>query len=207
LERVAAGDAVVSFNWDTLVEFLLCHRFAKTRFRLVQVPNPHITDSVRFAKPHGSLTWNRHRLTGTIDDGHAGPKLGPIPNWKDIMASESGAGPLIEPLLLGAVPIKSELVVEVARPQHEVIMGQWAALCHAISEADELCVMGYSFPHEDGYGRFLMRQAVRRRRRPIARVDLYEVSARFGTVRDAIVEVFGVSPHNVANRGQIAPCP
>lgn len=105
------------------------------------------------------------------------------------------------------MPIKSELVAEVARPQHELIMRQWAALCRAISEAGELCVIGYGFPPEDGYGRFLMRQAARRRQRRFARVDLYEVDARFGIVRDAIAEVFGVSADDVANRGPVTLCP
>jgi hypothetical protein len=204
LDRVVAGDVVVSFNWDTLVESLLCHRFATTSLRLVQVPHPPLNESVRFAKPHGSLTWNRYDPS-VIDDGHAGPKLSPIPNWASIVASENlAAVGKFEPLLLGAVPIKSELIKEVAPQQHQLIMEQWATLCRAISDADELCIVGYGFPTEDSYGRFLMRQAARRRQRRISRVDLYEVATKVESVRNAIVEVFDVSPADIADRGSVS---
>jgi hypothetical protein len=216
VDRVEAGDVVASFNWDILVEALLAHRLkTRTTLRLVQTPFPHLNGEVRFAKPHGSLAWNRHHLA-SIDDGSGGPKLGPIPTWKQVYDShtESNNALKIEPFLLGAVPIKSELIAEVGdphqlRPQQQLVMAQWAELLRGIREAEEVCVVGYSFPREDGYGRFLMRQAARARTHRIRVVDLYEVASKFDEVRNSIVEVLGVSPSDIASRGAVSsiPCP
>ena len=71
-----------------------------------------------------------------------------------------------EPLVLGAVPIKSELIEEVQRDHpkvHETISSQWRETVDALSEATEVVVIGYSFPAEDAYGRFLLSEAVRKR--------------------------------------------
>lgn len=207
LRRVTNGDVVVSFNWDVLVEALLLHRLKKTpKVRFVQAPH-RLKNCVEFAKPHGSFAWNRYDLEA-IDDNKR-PKLGPIPTPAAVLRTERE--PELrkkkEPLLLGAVPIKSELIAEVDRPQHAIVMAQWATFLRGLTEADEICVLGYSFPKEDGYGMFLMREAIRRRTRPIKRVDLYEVAGRVPVVRDAIVEVLGVSPKDVADRGPMTKCP
>lgn len=208
LRRVTSGDVVVSFNWDVLVEALLLYRLRDTpSVRVVQAPHKRLERCVEFAKPHGSLAWNRYDL-GAI--GHdTGPTLGPIPTAAEVLWTEHEPDlkNKKEPLLLGAVPIKSELIAEVDRPQHAIVMAQWATFLRGLTEASEVCVLGYSFPKEDAYGRFLMREAIRRRTRPITRVDLYEVPTKFPGVRDAIVEVLGVSPEDVVDRGKMTECP
>jgi len=207
LRRMTSGDVVVSFNWDVLVEALLLHHLRNTpNVRVIQSPHNLLKDCVEFAKPHGSFAWNRYDL-GAIDD-NMGPKLGPIPTPDEVLWTEHEPDlkKKKEPLLLGAVPIKSELIAEVDRPQHAIVMAQWATFLRSLTEADEICVLGYSFPKEDGYGRFLMREAIRRRTRPIKHVDLYEVAGRVPLVRDAIVEVLGVSPKDVADRGPMTSC-
>lgn len=208
LRRVTNGDVVVSFNWDVLVESLLLHHLRNTpSTRVVQAPHKVLERCVEFAKPHGSFAWNRYDL-GANDD-NMGPKLGPIPTPAEVLWTEHEHEfrKKKEPLLLGAVPIKSELIAEVDGPQHAVVMAQWATFLRGLTESDEICVLGYSFPKEDAYGRFLMREAIRRRTRPIKRVDLHEVPGRFPVVRDAIVEVLGVSPRDVADRGPMTKCP
>jgi hypothetical protein len=114
-------------------------------------------------------------------------------------------------LIVGAVPMKSELIKQVGTPgkdsAYPVVVKQWRAFLRAVTEADELCVVGYSFPPEDAYGRFLIRQAARRRRRPIPRVELYELEECVPPVRDSIVEVLGVSPRDIAPKGPVKRCP
>ena len=73
--------------------------------------------------------------------------------------------------MLGAVPIKSELIFEVQRfyglPVFDVVVQQWKTVVTAVREAEKLIVVGYSFPREDQYGRFLFREAVRLRKNPL----------------------------------------
>ena len=59
-----------------------------------------------------------------------------------------------EPLVLGAVPIKSELLAEVQsgdRKAYETISDQWAEAACPVTQTTELVVAGYCFPPEDGY--------------------------------------------------------
>jgi hypothetical protein len=208
IDDVKKGDVVVSFNWDVLVEGLLLHRLSKSpAFRLVQTPHVGFEDSVQFAKPHGSLAWNRYAIDA-IDDGGA-PKLGPIPKPEDVLWTEHepDRAKKKEPLLLGAVPMKSELIREVDDLQHHVVMAQWATLLRAITAATEVVVVGYGFPPEDSYGRFLMRQAAQRRRRPITHVQLYEVRSQTRAVRKAIADVLGVKADDIDGKGKVDRCP
>jgi hypothetical protein len=105
------------------------------------------------------------------------------------------------------VPLKSELIAQVHSVQHHVVMVQWATLLRAITEAVEVVVVGYGFPPEDSYGRFLMRQAARRRRRPMKRVEVYEIRSKFHAVRKAIADVFGVELAAIDGRGKMDSCP
>jgi hypothetical protein len=205
IDRVARGDVVASFNWDILIESLLCHRLARTSIGVVQAPRRATGDEVQFAKPHGSLTWNRHDLPGIlIDDGKGGPRLSPVPSWKDVVDSErSPTNRKVEPLVLGAVPMKSELIQDVSKPQYRAIIDQWEALCRGLQHATAVCVIGYGFPPEDTHGRYLMRRAVLRRLNRFERVDLYAHPSTFHATRAAIVEVLGVSPNDIADRGTV----
>jgi hypothetical protein len=176
LKAVTPGDVVASFNWDVLVEHLLVqHRLCGTSIRLVQAPHRAGGDVVTIAKPHGSLSWGRH----FPQQGDAADFLpGPDPLLEPMLPADISDQK--QPLLLGAVPIKSELLVEVQQRHpwvHTRVMQQWSALCVALRDADELHVVGYGFPVEDGYGLFMLREAVKLRSRP-CRVFLYEVPGR-----------------------------
>jgi hypothetical protein len=212
LRRVVEDDCVVSFNYDTLVESLLVQLLTRSDGpKLIQAPRVHRSGAVHFAKPHGSVTWNRYARDAIDDNG--GPKLTPVLDPAAIMQSEfeTDAARKVDPLVVGAVPMKSELIMEVGQASnasaHPVVMKQWRTFLRAIAEADELCVIGYSFPPEDAYGRFLIRQAARRRQRPIHRVELYELDECVTRVRDSIVQVLGVSPRDVAFKGSVKRCP
>ncbi len=122
-----------------------------------------------------------------------------------------------EPLLLGAVPIKSELIAEVQKnagfPEiHTVITLQWRNLILWLSEAEKLTVLGYSFPKEDHYGRFLFQEAVRLRREklPVERqkllVDFYELDGEpRKNTESAIEEVFESTGPDVNYLGPVTP--
>jgi hypothetical protein len=114
-----------------------------------------------------------------------------------------------EPLLLGAVPIKSELIREVQEvgrtDAFEVVRRQWLAFVEAVRKADEIVVAGYSFPQEDHHGRFLLREAIRQRRQDAGSISLqyYELAARMAEVGKAILETFGQKNIQIQWRGPV----
>jgi hypothetical protein len=100
--------------------------------------------------------------------------------------------------VLGVVPIKSELLREMqeaheAGEVHEAIVRQWRAAVEATRRADEIAVVGYSFPPEDQYGSFLFYEAARNRKHK-PEVSFYELEASAFDVARRLVEVFGVWP-------------
>jgi hypothetical protein len=177
LKAVTPGDVVVSFNWDVLVEHLLVeHRFSGTPVRLVQAPHQPGGDVVTIAKPHGSLSWGREfPLRGDAPDFLPGPD----PLLNPMLPSDISDQK--QPLVLGAVPIKSELLKEIQCRHpfvHRRIMEQWSTLCRALRDADEMQVIGYGFPPEDQYGLFMLCKARELRTKDWRRVVLYEVPGR-----------------------------
>lgn len=181
LKRVQPRDTVISFDWDTLVERLA----RKLRLRLRHGSGPAKGTEIRFAKPHGSVSW---RVRGLHPPVSGAPLLDCVTEPSVICGCSR-----TEPLLLGAVPIKSELIAEVqyhwgACDVFEVIMRQWQTVVEAIREADVIVVAGYSFPKEDHHGRFLFSEGVRHRTKRLKRVEYYNVSRES---ESAIREIFG----------------
>lgn len=158
IEELKPGDTLISFNYDTVVESL-CHRAGKELFHRC-APDDKV---IRFAKPHGSTSWDlmpydpSNRIVAL--DGE--PKRSPL----DALNKNAPKKRRVDPLLLGAVPLKSELISEVqehyATPRvYDVILSQWRAVADSIRDADKLVVLGYSFPAEDTYGKFFYREAM-----------------------------------------------
>ena len=99
-----------------------------------------------------------------------------------------------EPLVLGAVPIKSELLREVQREHADVykrVADQWAQVVCAIAHATELVVAGYGFPPEDRYGHFLLREAAGRRGRTPLSIVYYSLPSDRANVEASMRDIFG----------------
>ena len=185
-EQLQEGDVVVSFNYDTLAE-RLAQRLGR---RLWSVGDELQKGAVNFAKPHGSASW----WLNLGDQRVECPAEGAEPFLNSLAEAEVDKGR--EPLMLGTVPIKSELIEEVQRqcgvPEvFNVVMRQWRAVVQAVAQADVLVVAGYSFPREDQYGRFLFREAMRSRPGSVPiRVEYYETPDRAAEVGASIVQTF-----------------
>jgi hypothetical protein len=167
IKGIKPGDTLISFNWDTLVEHLCQKRGLVLGHR-----NQPDESVIRFAKPHGSASWNLKSLPADIVDGP------PLLTSLDEGYPMRNQG---RPLFLGAVPIKSELISEVQMAHgtlriFDVIRCQWRAVADAVRDADRLVVLGYRFPPEDTYGTFFYEEAMRERKRQRGgelRVDYY----------------------------------
>lgn len=190
LDDLSAGDTLISFNWDTLAETVAQTMLGKD---LVQAPHPGADTAIRFLKPHGSLSWEHRALGDRIEVTF---RDGPRPRLELVSARTEPAG-FVQPLLLGAVPIKSELLEEVQSYSghdrvHQLIAEQWREVIDAISKATTIVFVGYSLPAEDAYGRFLFEEALRRRRPlVIAPVVKYYSRSASGKVTDNLESLFG----------------
>ena len=175
---------------------------------------------MQLVKPHGSASWLM-RTERVIErlwvrrSGSAVIEQRDVPmDRRTIEWQSPGGEPLYnampeedvealrkEPLVLGAVPIKSELLSEVqelnnAAEVYHLIQDQWHGVVTAIAAASLITVAGYSFPKEDQYGRFLMQEGVRQRRPGTGKVDVefYELDGRPRELcEENIREVFGES--------------
>ncbi len=169
--EMEAGDTLISFNYDTMIERVVS-RVAKAPLRHGSGLKPQ---AIRFAKPHGSTSWRVRSLPHRVTDGE--PILGSLTH-----EAVMNHWPHLDPLLLGAVPLKSELISEVQeyyRSQRvfEVVREQWRTLANAVASATRIVVLGYSFPKEDMYGRFFLNEgrAMRDDGLPL-RVEVFDVN-------------------------------
>jgi len=199
INEIKPGDTLVSFNYDTLAERLV----QKRKIMLLHGSGSPPEGVVRFAKPHGSASWDLHihNLGHDLTDGP--PAVISLDDYDAKLGT-------VDPLLLGAVPIKSELILEVQSCHHvhwvfEVILCQWRAVANALRDVDRLVVLGYSFPKEDVYGRFFFREAMRGRSKPL-RVEYYEVREQRERTARSIVSALP-SELGIQWKDEISPAP
>jgi hypothetical protein len=190
LMRLADGDVLVSFNWDTTAE-----RIGADLGMRLRVAGPNLDGlaerAVNLVKPHGSLSWEDGGTPGSVKRDDLGrPRLTPM---RVEAVHPLGRGHM-QPLVLGTVAMKEQLIegTQAANPKiYEVFADQWAAVVQAIASATALTVIGYSFPSEDTYGRFLLGEAAKRRTTPLPRIEYYAAKKDQKVVKQALRDVFG----------------
>jgi hypothetical protein len=193
--EINAGDTLASFNYDTVIERIVGGLSNKE----LRHGKDLKAGTIRFAKPHGSASWAIGSLDYQVTDG------GPVLESLDQVEVNKPCGP--DPLMLGAVPLKSELIFEVqeyyrASRVFEVIREQWRTLANAVATAERIVVLGYSFPKEDTYGRFFFREGMSMRT-PLdlpLRVDFYSRSGD----QKVILEVFPTAKP-ICFKGPVTP--
>ena len=188
VKELKLGDVVVSFNYDTLFERLAVR--CRPRLPLRTFSRELRRDVVNFVKPHGSTSWcldfNKRCLFSAADDGS--PLLDSLAE-EDVDCTRA-------PLLLGAVPIKSELIQEVQAQYgvsevFDAVVRQWKAVVAAVSQAKAIVVLGYRFPPEDQYGRFLLAEGMRLRPKSMpVNVDYYELERCREDTSRSILDAF-----------------
>jgi hypothetical protein len=166
-DDVKSGDTLVSFNYDTIAERLAARLGCQLDAR------PRGGAGVAFAKPHGSASWTLDLCKRSVD----WLSLDGTPLVTSLRTDHVDVGR--EPLVLGAVPIKSELIREVQTSCgipliYDVVACQWRVLVEAVRDAKRIVLVGYRFPAEDLYGRFLIKEGLRLRRNSVA-IQYYEL--------------------------------
>lgn len=193
-DDVKPGDTLVSFNYDTIAERLAAMLGCQLDAR------PRGGTGVAFAKPHGSASWTLDLGKGSVEwlssDG--------TPLDTSLTTGDVDVGR--EPLLLGAVPIKSELIREVqtsgGTPSvYDVVAYQWRVLVEAIRDVKKIVLVGYRFPMEDVYGRFLIQEGLRLRRRNSIDIQYYELKREKNNLCGEIKDVFRDFATNIEYMG------
>jgi len=195
LTTLEPQDCLVSFNYDTIAERVAMHRSIPLFSR------PKGGTGVVLAKPHGSASWtlDLRSRTVTAQKPDGTPLLTCLTN-ADVDCER-------EPLVLGAVPIKSELIKEVQQcgqtlGVYSEVVTQWRTVVEAIRDSSKLIVLGYSFPPEDIYGRFMFREGSRLRTHDLS-IDYYELDEHSSQSAKNIVDTFAVAPPNVKYLGPV----
>jgi hypothetical protein len=164
---------IVSFNWDLLLEVA-----AQDIDLGVAYQKPSIKDTIRMAKPHGSL--NLAELPEQeYEEKKTAINVGPRDmqiEWRH-EKSETVVlrirNPVIDPK--GMVYTLGPIVVPPAARktyQSPWISYQWHLAFDMVRNADELVIIGYSLPHTDIRPRLLLQLArFRRNRIPIRLID------------------------------------
>jgi hypothetical protein len=189
------GDVIVSFNYDTIAERLAARWLTVTT-------TPRAGQGVVLAKPHGSTSWSLGpgRLVRWLRDD--GSPFDESLTWADVDCGR-------EPLVLGAVPIKSELMHEIQEfcgmpAVFDAVVTQWRTTVEAIRDAEVAVFVGYSFPADDLYGRFLIQEGLRLRVKPLD-VEFFEVEDKTKERSAEIERVFGRHLGRVCERGPVRP--
>jgi hypothetical protein len=193
-DRLQDGDVLVSFNYDTIAE-----RVATRWVRLTTTPRGG--EGAILAKPHGSTSWTLDLSKRSVTWLRADAK----PLDESLTCADVDCGR--EPLVLGAVPIKSELMREVQEhcgvpSVFDAVVCQWRTTVEAIRDAEVLIVVGYSFPAEDVYGRFLLQEGLRLRVGKLA-VEFFEVEDKACERRREIERIFEGHLASVEHRGPV----
>jgi hypothetical protein len=90
-----------------------------------------------------------------------------------------------------------------SRDVFNTIQKQWKAVVKAIRDADSLVIVGYSFPREDQYGRFLIQEGMRLRN-STPTIEFYELKDKAHKQAKEIMDAFGGVPEPTF-RGEVVP--
>jgi hypothetical protein len=143
---ILPGDVIVTFNWDTLVEKILCERKKE-----ISLKGPD-QKKVSVLKLHGSLSWAQF-LDGMVprnseywEDLGDGLRHLKDHSYADLW-DQADQPPFIVP------PIYQKRI-------RGDFLGQiWRGALHSIVHATKIVVIGYSLPPEDLHARAMMRLA------------------------------------------------
>jgi hypothetical protein len=140
------GDAVLTFNWDLLVEEAL-HDLGKNWEYSLR------GDAISILKPHGSLDWFDSKDLATIKADMVFPLN---KKYKRILVLRRFRAPKIS----AVVPVILPPVINKRIEYHE-LQAVWRDAWRALRHAAEIYVIGYSLPPEDLHARFTIRSAIR----------------------------------------------
>lgn len=150
-ELVRAGDVIVSFNWDFMIDLVLEDLHLGPAYSYPSSPK-----SVVLLKPHGSIDWFEKDKLPTDDKKlisemrHRASGVFYYPYF------HLGNPDLLKHLLPFIVPPLS------MKKFSGFLERVWRDVYHAVAAAKELYIIGYSMPREDQFARLVIGRAIQR---------------------------------------------
>ena len=197
---------VVTTNYDLHVELAIAHDNKHTfpgskvleslanddRFRgkrIVSCYSDESASSATLCKLHGSINWFRREEANDIEVEHRCSILRDYNELRDtfqIRGVQLGLGPdswitdrASDCLIVPPTTIKTSL--------HDVLTEQWEMAAHAITNADQLHFIGYSFPVSDSFMRYFIGACLYKNSR-IRRISV--IDPNLAMFRSRIASVF-----------------
>jgi hypothetical protein len=140
------GDAVITFNWDLLIEKALTKLGLDWSYELK-------SDKIALLKPHGSIDWfDRDKtkikasLTSPVIDD-----IGALRVFRKFRMPRVGSP--ITPIIVPPLVNKKWKYLEFDRI--------WRSAWRALRTANDIHIIGFSLPPEDLHVRFVIRSAIR----------------------------------------------
>jgi len=187
VKRASAEDSpIISFNWDLLLEV------AGNTLGLTVVYRPATKGEVALLKPHGSVNLAEMPKVEFVE-------LSKVPNVHSLdIESEQGDTVVVRTLNPHdasdkIAPFKARLLVEpAARKDYRStwIVLQWRWALNAVLQAEEIVVIGYSFPATDTRTLLLLRLAAWHREKE---VSLIVVDPKANRVKTRLGRCLGTS--------------
>jgi hypothetical protein len=140
------GDAVITFNWDLLVEEALFDLDKEWEYKLTD-------GAISVLKPHGSLDWFDSKKV-SINRKSIFPLN---EKFKRIQVFNRFRAPRISTPVVPVIlpPVINKKIV------YEELQAIWRDAWLALRHASEIYVIGYSLPPEDLHARLTIRSAIR----------------------------------------------
>lgn len=142
------GDTVITFNYDLTVESALedAHQSWDYQRR---------GDDITLLKPHGSIDWFHADEVDAETEGFSQlfTDFTQFDGWKFHPAKLGRSLPVIVP------PVVAKLI------DHPDLQDVWMQVSRRVMAADGIYILGYSLPEADRLTRFVLRRAVRARKK------------------------------------------
>ena len=147
--RLEAGDTIITFNWDLLLE----RRMRKRRlaFRL----NPRRkSNRITYLKVHGSIDWYLGEELDSLNESQVLYRQLYKAPWSKVSGER-------DKFLNNTLPFIVQPTFNKAYEGSADLEEIWVQAFKRLYKADEIYVCGYSFPLEDLFARFVLRRAIR----------------------------------------------
>lgn len=145
-------DVVITFNWDITLENVLSDRRAPSVFYTYSRKD-RAKNHIVILKPHGSIDWYRKSELPASAAGKCWKLDDTYVVYPYMDFAEHPKIRELQPLIVPPLATKDFSA--------DFLKKTWQGLYHAVADATELFIIGYSLPKEDQFARLVLRRAIR----------------------------------------------
>jgi hypothetical protein len=148
-------NVIITFNWDLTVERAWNDKAGETLQIQYSFPGDRKGNNLYLLKPHGSIDWFRKK------------DLEGLPAAKKVESLGHSTLCYYPYFKLGKNPDLIKVLPVIVPPiwgkdfSSRFLRDTWASVYRAVSQAEDLHILGYSLPKEDQFARFVLRRALR----------------------------------------------